>query len=94
MLKYDCYTEKIWREAGFDVTTPQECADDFNDVVIDSNGNRFYPEHLRNRCADCPYLVAGNNGEWVCDCRRREIQFVDDEECPAENEEMFTCLEA
>ena len=42
-LKYDNVKEKIWRDAGFDVATPQECADDFDEDVIDDYGIVYHP---------------------------------------------------
>lgn len=43
MLKYENSKESIWRDAGFDVATPQECADTFNEDVVDENGIVYRP---------------------------------------------------
>lgn len=33
------------------------------------------------RCEDCAYLVKGDNGEWICDDKSRNIHEVADDEC-------------
>lgn len=47
MLKYENSKIKIWGDI-FDIATPQECADDFNEDVIDENGVIYHPRSLKN----------------------------------------------
>lgn len=37
--------------------------------------------HYKERCADCPYLVEGERGEWVCDIDETPCGEI--EYCPA-----------
>lgn len=41
--------------------------------------------HYEERCANCPYLVENENGEWVCDID--EIPCGEIEYCPAVEED-------
>ena len=42
--------------------------------------------HEMIRCADCSYLVEGENGEWICSDCEKEIHQIPDEDCSAEQE--------
>ena len=36
------------------------------------------------RCNSCAYLYEDENGKWICDDCGRDIHFIDDTDCAAE----------